>query len=73
MALGVLSLVVVIVEAISYGSISDKGVVLFLFWGLVFSFIFWLLHSWIKNTKYIGYMGTIITVIVLLLKYNWKV
>ena len=71
-ALGLLSLGVVIVEFISYGSINDKGAVLFLFWGLVFSFIFWLSHIWIKNTKYIGYIGTIITVIALLLKY-WKV
>jgi len=73
MTLGTLSLVIVLVEAISYGSISDKGVVLFLFWGLVFSFIFLLTHSWIKHTKYIGSIGTIVAVIAMLLKYNWKV
>jgi len=44
----------------SYGSISDKGVVLFLFWGLIFAFLFWLLHLWIKNTKYIGYASTLV-------------
>jgi len=67
--LSVLSLFVVIIEAMSYGSISDKGVVLFLFWGLIFAFLFWLLHIWIKNTKYIGYASTLVFALALLWKY----
>jgi len=50
----VLSLSVVLIEIIGSGGISDKGVVIIAFWGVILAFIFWVSHTWIKNTQYVG-------------------
>jgi len=63
-----LSICIVLIEVIDSGGVSDKGVVFYAFWGIVFSFVLWVSHLWVKHTKYIGLCGVLIA----LLLWGWK-
>lgn len=60
----IFSVILLLVEVTTYGSVSGRSEVLGLILGSLFSFIFWVLHKWIKNTKF---MGSIVTVSLLIL------
>jgi len=67
--LGVLSLSVLLIELIGSGGVSDKAVVIVVFWAGILAFVFWVFHTWIKHTKFVGFALFIASIFLSLCKY----
>jgi len=58
-----------LIELIEVGGIADKAVVIIVFWGGILAFVFLIFHLWIKNTKFVGFILFIASIVWLLCKY----
>jgi len=54
---------------IGSGGVSDKAVVIVVFWAGILAIVFWVFHTWIKHTKFVGFVLFIASIFWSLCKY----